>query len=102
MTPSEGVVWKLVRNRRLRGLKFRRQHEFLGFILDFYCAERRIVIEIDGDAHMFENAEYDVWRDSILSEWGIHVLRVSSATALHHAEFVERDLIRAVDRILGS
>jgi very-short-patch-repair endonuclease len=72
----------------------------LGFILDFYCAEHRIAIEVDGDSHLSENAEYDLWRDSILSEWRIHVLRVSGATALHHAEFVERDLIRAIDRIL--
>jgi len=47
-TPAEMKVWKLLRNRRFLGLKFRRQHVVEGFVVDFYCPECKIAIEIDG------------------------------------------------------
>ncbi|TMF00301.1 MAG: DUF559 domain-containing protein [Chloroflexi bacterium] len=47
-TDAEGRLWKLLRGRQLAGHKFRRQHEFGGFVLDFYCADARLAIEVDG------------------------------------------------------
>lgn len=46
-TPAERRAWQLLRNRRLLGLKFRRQHRIRGFIVDFYCHELQLVLEID-------------------------------------------------------
>src|SRR5260370_20311655 len=50
-TPAEALLWQLLRNRRLLGFKFRRQHQFGDYIADFYCHEARMVIECDGSAH---------------------------------------------------
>ena len=51
MTPAEQAAWSVLRNRRFRGLKFRRQHPIGPFVLDFYCRELQLAIEIDGGAH---------------------------------------------------
>ena len=50
-TESERVLWEALRDRRLRGRKFRRQHAIGPFVVDFYCATERLVIEIDGSVH---------------------------------------------------
>ena len=48
MTPSEKVLWNAIRKRKLRGLKFLRQHPIGASVVDFYCHERRLAIEVDG------------------------------------------------------
>ena len=50
-TAAERIAWSLLRRRRMLGLKFRRQHPVAGFVLDFYCAELRLAIELDGCVH---------------------------------------------------
>src|SRR5439155_25490587 len=50
-TPTERYAWTLLRNRGILGLKFRRQHELHGFIVDFYCASESVVIELEGSVH---------------------------------------------------
>jgi len=50
-TPAERHAWTLLRNRGILGLKFRRQHVLHGFIVDFYCASERVVIELEGSPH---------------------------------------------------
>ena len=50
-TGAEAALWKVLRGRRLGGLKFRRQHPVDGFMVDFYCAERRLIVEVDGSIH---------------------------------------------------
>jgi len=50
-TPAEALLWQLLRNRRLLGFKFRRQHQFGDYIADFYCHEARLIIECDGSVH---------------------------------------------------
>ena len=86
MTETERVVWELVRNRRLDGKKFLRQHKiiyensfdsFQFFIADFYCAEEKLVLEIDGEIHESQK-EYDLWRTSVLSELGLRILRIKN------------------------
>ena len=49
--PTERFAWSLLRNRRILGLKFRRQHTLHGFIVDFYCPQLRLVLELDGAGH---------------------------------------------------
>lgn len=69
MTPAERVLWDRLRNRRFLGLKFRRQHPLGRFIADFYCAEHRLVIELDGDVHLARR-EYDQARTNALQNYG--------------------------------
>jgi len=82
-TPSEKLLWANLRNRKLKGFKFLRQHPvaYMGynsqpqyFIPDFYCAEKKLVVELDGKIHDFQK-EYDQNRDAILEELGLRVVR---------------------------
>lgn len=86
MTPEEKLLWANLRNRKFKGLKFLRQHPIvydrinfkpLYFIADFYCAEKKIVIELDGKIHDFQK-DYDDRRDKIVSNSGLTVLRIKN------------------------
>lgn len=85
-TAEEAKIWALVRNRKLNGFKFLRQHPIVvceisgkkGFyIADFYCAEKKLVIEIDGCIHNFQ-IEYDKARDTLMNEMGFKVIRINN------------------------
>jgi len=79
LTPTEAKVWEAVRRRQL-GFKFRRQHPIDRFIVDFYCAEAKLVIEIDGDSHAeADQASYDSARTRWLEERGYRVIRFTAA-----------------------
>ena len=60
-TPTEEVVWGLLRDRQCFGLKFRRQHVVEGFVVDFYCSELKLAIELDGGIHN-KRKDYDTLR----------------------------------------
>jgi very-short-patch-repair endonuclease len=86
MTQSEAKLWKHLRNRQLDGKKFLRQHKIIYaysersyhfFVLDFYCAEERLAIELDGEIHK-QQIDYDLWRSSVLEDLNIRVLRLSN------------------------
>ncbi len=87
MTPEEKLLWKNLRARRLNGAKFLRQHPIIYqlhnnrpyyFIADFYCAQKKLVVELDGKIHDFQK-EYDQHRDEILKSLGLNVLRIKNA-----------------------
>ena len=72
-TPQEVILWARLRKSQI-SCKFRRQHSVGWYIVDFYCPEKRLAIEIDGSQHV-ENKEYDKMRTEYLNELGITVLR---------------------------
>ncbi|MFN7569967.1 MAG: endonuclease domain-containing protein [Betaproteobacteria bacterium] len=71
-TNAELVLWRRLRAEQL-GAKFRRQHPFLGYVLDFVCLERKLVVELDGGQHL--GSKSDEVRDGRLHESGFVVLR---------------------------
>ena len=73
-TPAERRLWDAIRERRLGGLRFRRQHPVGPFILDFYCPSHKLVIELDGDIHATQK-DQDDYRDQHLASYGYRVLR---------------------------
>jgi very-short-patch-repair endonuclease len=76
MSDAERKVWYAVRARRLAGLKFRRQHLIGRYIADFYCADARLVVEIDGNHHAEQTqAEHDRIRDGWMAGQGLNVVR---------------------------
>lgn len=88
MTLPEIALWAQLRTRP-DGLKFRRQHPAGPYILDFYCAEARLCVEVDGSAHDFEScAVQDVERDALLAEHGIETLRINACDVLRDLDAV--------------
>ena len=73
MTDAEVCLWRRLRGRQIAGCKFRRQHPFMDYVLDFVCLEKRLVVEVDGGQH-FE-CEQDRLRDKHLQAAGFRVLR---------------------------
>jgi very-short-patch-repair endonuclease len=77
LTPAERILWDRLRDRRLSGLKFRRQHPIGAFIVDFYCPAARLAIEIDGGIHL-EQVEADALRTQELEAQGYQILRFTN------------------------
>lgn len=76
LTSSEATLWKYLQHRKLEGRKFRRQHSFGNYILDFYCPEERLAVELDGEHHFTETGVfYDEQRSIYLLAHGIAVVR---------------------------
>ena len=79
LTFAEHRAWNLLRDRRMLGLKFRRQHVIAGFIVDFYCSELRLVLELDGPAHGgVAQSAYDSARTARLEARGLRVIRIAN------------------------
>jgi very-short-patch-repair endonuclease len=88
-TDAEAVLWKHLRDRRFEGYKFRRQHPCGPYILDFYCAEMRIAIELDGGQHFESSAlAYDERRTAFLLSQGIAVVRFPTDLVFRELEVV--------------
>ena len=77
MTPAERILWERLRNHKLSGLKFRRQHPIGACIVDFYCAEARLVIEVDGEVHLGQ-VDADASRSRELEAQGFQVIRFTN------------------------
>ena len=74
-TKEEEILWSKIRNNKI-GYKFKRQHSIGGYILDFYCSELRLIIEIDGASHNTQEAKgYDENRDRYFKELGYITVR---------------------------
>jgi very-short-patch-repair endonuclease len=93
-TNVEGVLWGYLRNRKLNGYKFRRQHPISDFIADFYCHECKLVIEIDGDYHNdLAQKQYDKGRTYVLEELNIKVLRFNNQEVINTIGFVLEEIL---------
>ena len=91
-TDAEVALWRALRSREMQGLKFRRQHPRGRYILDFFCVERGLVIELDGSQHFeAEQAVYDAARTRFLEAEGLQVLR-----------FDDRQVLTEMDAVLEA
>ncbi len=75
MTYTESLLWDKLKNKKLNGHRFRKQHPVYRYIFDFYCPKARLAIEIDGAVHK-ERKEYDEYRDELMKSLDIETLRV--------------------------
>jgi len=79
MTLAELILWKKLKDKKLFKVKFRRQHPVDIFIVDFYCHEIKLVIEIDGEIHLDDAIKnYDLGRTAELEKFGLKVVRFSN------------------------
>ncbi|NAW65020.1 DUF559 domain-containing protein [Photobacterium halotolerans] len=98
MTEPEHQVWQRIRSHQL-GVKFRRQHGIGRYIVDFYCSDKKLVIEIDGDSHYSDLAlQYDAKRDALMAELGIRILRFTNLEVMSNLDDVVEVIYRAVHR----
>jgi len=81
MTQAEIILWKYLSNRGICGFKFRRQYPIDRFVLDFYCPEKRLAIEIDGGIHN-NLKEYDQIRQETIESKGIEFLRFKNSEVI--------------------
>ncbi|MFQ5875952.1 MAG: endonuclease domain-containing protein [Dehalococcoidia bacterium] len=95
-TPAEKKLWEALRDRRLAGLKFRRQHPYDRFILDAFCVEHQLVVEVDGGIHADPaQAAQDAARTEFLQAQGIRVLRFSNEKVENHLSEVLQRIVEA-------
>ena len=89
MTLPEVIVWYALRERKMGGWKFRRQHPKGRYVLDFYCDELKLAVEVDGDIHGFgDQPRRDGRRDTWLRLCGIEVLRIPARDVLYDMDGV--------------
>ena len=81
-TPAEARLWAVLR-RDWQGSHFRRQQVVEGFIVDFYCHEAALVVEVDGPVHRAQ-ADADAYRDAVLMGWGYTVIRLTNEDVTDH------------------
>jgi very-short-patch-repair endonuclease len=92
MTYSEKLMWNALRKHKQNGLKFRREHYIIGFIVDFYCAEFKLIIEIDGEIHDEHDVKIrDLTRQNALEAAGFKLIR-----------FQAKDVEINIDGVLSS
>lgn len=93
MTRAENQLWIRLRSKQFHSLKFRRQHGIGPYIVDFYCPEKAVVIEGDGDVHGVEDQVLrDQEREKKLRSLGLQVIRYTNDDILNHIEGVLEDL----------
>jgi very-short-patch-repair endonuclease len=89
LTPAEATLWKFIKNSSLEGRKFRRQYSVGSYILDFYCVEESLAVELDGQVHRNPVAEeYDNRRKSFLNRNHIKVIRFENFLVFDDIEHV--------------
>ena len=97
-TKSETIMWNALRNRKLLNLKFRRQHIIKGYVIDFYCHELKLAIEIDGIIHRFRSKD-DKTRQENIEQSGITFYRIQSGRVERDVENVLIDLTAFINTL---
>jgi very-short-patch-repair endonuclease len=93
LTPAEASLWKILQRSQVCGKKFRRQHSVGNYILDFYCPECRLAVELDGQTHFYTKTwENDCRRTEYLERLQIRVLRFENRDVFEHLEWVLRTI----------
>jgi very-short-patch-repair endonuclease len=92
MTPAEIILWEHLRRRSCGGYNFRRQQVLLGFVVDFYCHEGRLAIELDGSIHDLQQ-QHDVERTKVLVDNGFSLIRFKNDDVYSHLDAVLKEII---------
>ena len=102
-TEAEDLLWEELRNRKIQNAKFRRQHAIEGYIPDFVCLEKKLVIEVDGDYHNADDqAQRDEFRTSTLKRNGYKLIRFANEDVLQKMDWVLDEISKALESETGS
>lgn len=102
-TDAESLLWSRLRARQLTGIKFRRQHPIGPYVLDFYCAEAHLAVEVDGSQHLESIAiNQDQARMKFLENKSIKVIRFWNHEVLENLDAVLESIIFTLDEIMSD
>jgi len=101
MTQAESVLWRKIKGKQLFGTKFRRQFAIGKYIVDFYCPRYKLVIEVDGDSHYWneEAKEYDRRRQTYIESYGIRFLRFTNVEIYQNIDGVLLAIEKEIEEI---
>lgn len=89
LTSAEAYLWNYLKSSKLAGRKFRRQHSFDKYIIDFNCPSEKLGVELDGEVHFnSENFDYDEKRSQFLKSMGIKIIRFENEVVFNNTEYV--------------
>jgi leucyl-tRNA synthetase len=96
-TVEEDIIWQEIRNKNIAGFKFRRQHPVAGYIPDFVCLEKRLIVEIDGEYHNDEEQKiFDKGREEWLKEAGFTMIRFTNDQVNNNLSTVLKEIEQAL------
>ena len=98
-TPSEDILWQALRGKKLKGIKFRRQQPIGPYVVDFYAAPIRLIVELDGEVHEQQKGA-DKTRQEILESLDLQFLRFSATQVEHELNFVLSTIRAKAEEIL--
>lgn len=99
MTDAEQIMWKHLRGKQIHGVQFYRQKPLAGYIVDFYCASAKLVVELDGSQHLeTENRANDIERSKVLAALGLDVLRFDNRQVMTELDSVLSMIADAVKK----
>ena len=89
LTPAEAFLWRQLKAKQLDGKRFVKQHSIGEYIVDFYCASEKLIVELDGDVHQNPKVEaYDEKRISVFQSMGYKVIRFENKMVFDHLKSV--------------
>jgi len=92
-TEAEILLWNCLKGKQLDGRKFRRQHSIRNYIVDFYCPEEKLVIELDGEFHFEDEVKkYDEKRTGLINNLGIKLIRFENQEVLYNLDNVLKSI----------
>ena len=98
-TSAEAELWNILKSKKLNARKFRRQHSIGNYIVDFFCASEKLVIELDGNPHgEYHKIEKDKKRDQYLEGLGFSILRFENRLVFQEPEFVKNEIRKTFKR----
>jgi very-short-patch-repair endonuclease len=99
-TELEKILWDALRGRKVGGLKFRRQHPIEPYIADYYCADAKLIVELDGESHNGRE-DYDDRREAHFRSLGLTVMRVTNYDVITNIDGVAAAIFKAAYTKLG-
>jgi very-short-patch-repair endonuclease len=103
MTSPEIILWMKLRGRQMNGYKFRRQFSVLNYVVDFYCSELKLAIEIDGESHFVNDARnFDLVRQQSLEKHGVKFVRFTNEEVTRNIDGVWRKIFEITETIAKS
>lgn len=103
MTEAEKLLWEHLKNKQIKGLRFRRQHPISIFIADFYCHKVKLVIEVDGNVHNInENKEWDENRTAEIEKFGVTIIRFTNQQVFNYINEVVSEIEKVCKKLIIS